>query len=228
MTSELEVASKPFTWSYSALKSFNICPKRYYHYSVAKDITEPVSEHLRVGWDTHKAFELRVKEGRKLPLPLAVHEPFMTLLANAQGAVSTELRLGLTRGFTPTAFFAPDVWYRAVIDYAAVFPGKRRAAIVDYKTGKPSDDLTQLRLGAVALLAHDPDIDRVTAAMFFIGFGTTRMVRLSRDDVTGVWADVLPGVNRLERAHAEDRFEPRPGGLCKRWCSVKSCIYNGG
>ena len=63
------VESAP-AWSYSALKNFETCAKRYYHYNVAKDVREPESEQLLAGNQLHAHFEARISKGVPLPAGL--------------------------------------------------------------------------------------------------------------------------------------------------------------
>ena len=37
---------KPFAWSYSRLKNFEVCPKRHFHVDIAKDFREEEGESL--------------------------------------------------------------------------------------------------------------------------------------------------------------------------------------
>ena len=45
-------------WSYSALTSYETCPKRYQLTRVTKQVTEPQTEATRWGNEVHKALEL--------------------------------------------------------------------------------------------------------------------------------------------------------------------------
>lgn len=46
----------------------------------------------------------------------------------------TELRIGVTRDFEPTGFFADNVWYRGVVDLVLMLENKD-VLIIDHKTG---------------------------------------------------------------------------------------------
>jgi spore coat polysaccharide biosynthesis protein SpsF (cytidylyltransferase family) len=48
---------KPFAWSYSKLKNYEVCPKRHWHVDVKKDFKEAESEALKQGNLVHKLFE---------------------------------------------------------------------------------------------------------------------------------------------------------------------------
>ena len=59
-----------FNWSYSSIKTFQQCPKKYYHLKIAKDVKDEGSEATIYGQELHKAAEDFIKEGKPLPLEL--------------------------------------------------------------------------------------------------------------------------------------------------------------
>lgn len=214
-----------FAWSYSRLKAFETCPKRYYHYDVAKDVKEDESPHLREGSALHKAFEERVRDGKQLPLPYAHHEPMMVKLIESPGDTLAEQKLALTANFKPTGFFSANVWFRTVIDFCKVRP--KSAVVVDYKSGKVTDDETQLALTAATLFHYAPGIEQVKAAFLFANNDRLVSKTFHRDGLLGIWRDILPRVRRLEDATAENEYPPKPSGLCVKYCAVTSCPHYG-
>lgn len=215
-----------FTWSYSALKNYDACPRRYNEYNVSKRVKEPESEQLVYGNAVHKAFEHRVKHGTKLPLGMGMHEPLMVKLTSVHGEVYAEQKLGLTAEFKPTSFFGKGVWYRGVIDYTNV-RDDGTAIVIDYKTGKPGTDTTQLQLNAAMIFAHEPSVDRVRAALAFVGHDQMEREEYLREDLTEIWAGILPRVTQLVTAQRDQHYPPKPGPFCKRWCAVASCPFHG-
>ena len=55
------------TWSYSSIKLFDQCPKKYYHLRVAKDIVEPDTEATLYGKEFHSAAEHYIRDGTPIP-----------------------------------------------------------------------------------------------------------------------------------------------------------------
>jgi hypothetical protein len=49
------------TWSYSSLKTFEQCPKKYYHLRIVKDVKDEGSEATIYGQEVHKAAEEYIK-----------------------------------------------------------------------------------------------------------------------------------------------------------------------
>lgn len=214
-----------FAWSYSRLKNYETCGLRHYHYDVIKDIQEEESGALREGNELHKAFELRVKDGVKLPLPFARHETVLAQLCAEPGETYSEQKLALNRDFQPTGFFSGDVWFRTVIDFCKVRGAE--AFVIDYKSGRIADDETQLALMAATIMHHDAAIAAVQSAFLFVNHGKLVPKAFTRDDLARIWANVLPRVQKLEAAAAADDYQPRPSGLCVKYCGVVSCQFHG-
>lgn len=216
-----------FAWSYSRLRNFETCPKRHYHYDIAKDVKEPESPQMQEGHTTHKAFELRISENKPLPMPLVYHEKIMSQLANLPGETYAEQRLGLTKDFQPVAFFGQGVWFRTVLDLVNVSPDRTTAAVIDYKTGKPSADNTQLELMSATVMHYDQQIERVRARLLFVNHNKAERAEYVRSDLPRIWGNILPRVRDLERAQIEQEYPPKPNGLCIRYCAVVSCPFHG-
>ena len=214
-----------FSWSYTALKNFETCPRRYYNYNVAKTVVEPEGPALKEGKRIHEAFDARVAKGRPLPEGLTMHEGLLSKLAAAEGRVSTEQKLALASDFTPTKFFGRAAWFRTVLDYTNV--NGPRAIVVDYKTGKVAEDMTQLQLAAVTTFAHDARVQKVDVALAFVAYDHIERASFTRADTTEIWGEILPRVRKLVDARQKQDYPPNPGGLCRRWCAVTSCPHHG-
>ena len=59
-----------FTWSYSALKDYENCPKKFYEVRVAQNFVVIPSEKMMYGTEVHKALEDYVKDGKELAIIL--------------------------------------------------------------------------------------------------------------------------------------------------------------
>jgi len=219
------VVGKPFAWSYSQLKNWETCPKRYFHYNVAKDVVEPESAQLKEGNALHAAFEARVKSNTELPLGFTHHEALLASIINAPGVVYAEQKLAMTSSFTPTAFFSKTAWLRSVLDCTKV--NETTATTLDWKTGKPSHDMTQMQLAAATLFCHQPKVNRVKVALVFVNHDEVESGEFVREDLPEIWGEILPRVKLVEQARAKQEYPPKPSGLCKRYCAVVSCPYHG-
>lgn len=124
-------------WSYSSIKMFDQCPRKYYHLRVAKDVKDEGSDATQYGTDVHKAAEDYVKGGVPIPPKFGYMEPVVSRLVALPGTKHTELKLGLKKvgnSYEACGFFDPGVWWRGVADFVSV--DDTRGFSVDYKTGK--------------------------------------------------------------------------------------------
>ena len=136
--------SKPFAWSFSALDTFEVCNKKYYHLKVAKDVKDEDNQASVDGKFVHDAMKLRVIEGVPLPVQLRQHEKVAARFAIAPGQKHGEMQLALNHKLEPRSWFGKDVWVRAIIDLLIV--QGTTAILVDWKTGKRKERYDQLRL----------------------------------------------------------------------------------
>jgi PD-(D/E)XK nuclease superfamily len=214
-----------FQWSYSKVKNFETCPKRHYHYDIAKDVKEPTTSQLDYGNDLHACFAERLSKNAPLPLGFGQFEPLMSKIAAGPGKIYVEQKLAITSSFTPSTYFGKDVWFRTIVDCARVTDD--RAAIFDWKTGKVAEDPTQLKLMAATVFAHMPKLVEVRSALVFVAHDAIKPATFTRNDLPKIWAELLPRVKRMVEAQQTNDYPPKPGGLCKKYCAVVSCPFHG-
>lgn len=214
-------------WSYSSLKTFQQCPKKYYHLKVAKDVKDPPTTATLYGQEVHKAAEDFIKDGTPIPEKYAYVHPFVETLADIPGAKYTEHKMGLTRDLKPCGFFDADVWWRGIADLLIINEEKGLAHSIDYKTGKNAKyaDKQQLDLVAVAIFAHFPNIVRVKSGLLFVVSKEFIKAEHHAEKKDEYIAQVLPDLDRLEKAMENGVWNPISGPLCK-FCPVKDCTHN--
>jgi hypothetical protein len=208
------------------LNNFETCPKRYWHYSVGKDVVEVEGPQIIEGKELHQVFADRLSKGAALPLGYGQHERILAPIAASPGKVYTERKLAITSAFTPCGWFAKDVWFRTVIDCVVLQGGF--ASLFDWKNGRPKADATQLQLMSAVMFHHAGELQRIRSALVFVQHNHVEREEFVRGDLPEIWNDILPRVRRLEKARREEEFPAKPGGLCKRYCAVVSCPYHGG
>lgn len=216
-------------WSHSALTSFEQCPKRYWHLNVAKDYAEPPSEALNWGSEVHKAMERRLKKGTPLPMGMAHYEELIYPLIGLPGELLVEQKLALDADLKPAEWYGDSVWCRVVVD--AAFIKEPRAILIDWKTGKRKEDDDQLALMAATMFAINPRLDTIHSAFCWLQEKPANAIARSsfrRDEIPELWNRFLPRVSVFQSAHQRTEFPPNPGGLCRRFCPVRSCPYHGG
>jgi len=212
---------KPFAWSFSALTNFENCPKKYWHLTIKKDVKDEDSAAAKDGKFIHDALYKRVIKATPLPVPMRHLEPLASRFANAVGEKHGEMRLALNIKMQPVDFFAEDVWVRAIVDLLIV--NGPRAIIVDWKTGKPKDDFTQMGLCAAVLASWMPEIEEFDTLLVWTAHGKLSRRTYSRETLPAIWNDLLPRVAKIESARATTSFPAIESGLCG-YCPVRSCV----
>lgn len=219
---------KPFTWSYSRLKNFETCPKRYYNIDVEKKFKEEESEQLAYGDQLHKAMAERLT-GAKTPLP----EPFKKFEKWAErtlkgpGTILVEQQMAITESLTKaSSWFGDDVWFRGVGDVVKI--NGPVCLAIDWKTGKILEDGVQLALLAQCIFAHHPEVQAIRTEFVWLKEDATTRADFRRGDMAAVWAGLLPRVTTLKNAHEAMDFPPNPSGLCRKYCVVTTCPHHGG
>lgn len=217
---------KPFAWSYSKLKNYETCPKRYYAVDVAKLVKEEESEQLLYGNTLHKVIAEAISG--KAPLPnhfRHLQEWVDKVTAGGNAKILVEQQLAIRSDFGPTEWFGKDAWYRGIADVIKIIGPV--AVVLDWKTGKILEDGIQLALMAQCVFAHHPEIQKIRTEFVWLKEDATTRADFSRDDMAKVWAGLLPRVATLENAHKAADFPPKPGNLCRKWCPVDSCPHHG-
>lgn len=216
---------KPFAWSYSKLKNFETCPKRYWHIDVQKDVKEEEGEALTYGNALHKALADRIGKGTPLPKPFAHFEPWAERILTGEGNILVEQKLAITAEFAPCTFFDKAAWYRGVADVIKIVGPV--ALVADWKTGKILEDGSQLALMAQCVFAHHPSVQKIRSEFVWLKDDATTRADFTRADMVGVWRGLYPRVEALQKAHDTNSFPAKTGGLCRRWCPVTQCPHHG-
>jgi len=215
-------------WSFSALKTFQSCPKKYYHLKVAKDVKEQQSEIMLYGIDAHKAAELYIANNQELPGKYEFMRKQLDKLKALDGDKYCEFKFGLTKEMQPCDFFGSNVWLRGAIDLLVVNTEKGIARMIDYKFGKSKNaDMSQLQLMSLAVFKMFPEVQKVKAGLLFCAEDKMMPIQYEQSNAPTMWMDWLPEVARLEAAYENNVWNPNPSGLCKAWCPVVSCTHNG-
>lgn len=217
-------------WSYSSIKLFEQCPKKYYHLRVAKDFQEDQNaEHLLYGTRFHKAAEEYVRDGTPLPEYFKFVKGALDSLKNIPGDKYCEFEMGLTENLDPCGFRDPNVWFRGIADLLIINTTTGEARVVDYKTGKSAKyaDTGQLELMALAVFKHFPDVKRVKAGLLFVIANAFPKANYSAEQAPVLWQRWIRDHERMKTAFRTNVWNPKPSGLCRKHCVVLSCPHNG-
>lgn len=216
------------TWSYSSLKTFEQCPKKYYHLKVVKDVKEDKSEAMSYGEEMHKAAEEFIKENKPIPKKFKTFQTLLQSVKNLPGDKHCELKLGIKKtddGYAPCDFFAKDVWWRGIADLVSI--NGDTAYSIDYKTGKSAKyaDVKQLDAVAAALFVHFPQVRRIKSALLFVVSEEFIPKDHFVDQRDEYFAFFQPELERLEAAQQTGVWNAVTGPLCA-YCPVVTCEHN--
>lgn len=209
-------------WTYSQLDTFETCPRKFYHLKVVRDIVEPPTVHTEWGKKVHTAFENFVLHGEMLPEGMEQWQPLAYKLALLPGQKLAEKSYAIDRNFQPCDWKA--AWSRGIADLVVIHNNK--AAVLDYKTGKrkPTE---QLSLYAAYVFHHHPEVDHVTTGFVWLKERRIDWNTYIREDIPTIWQNLLPRAKKLDSAYERDKWPAKTSGLCKAWCPVTSCEFNG-
>lgn len=216
------------TWSYSSLKTFEQCPKKYYHLRVLKDVKDEGSEATFYGQALHKAAEDYIKDGTPIPPKFSYVQPTVDVIKNIPGEKHCEMKLGVRKtdsGYEPCDFFAKDVWWRGIGDVVVV--QDELAFSLDYKTSKNAKyaDLKQLDILAAALFTHFPKVKKIKSALVFVVSNEFVHKEHSAELRDSYFATFEPELDRLATAQETGVWNTNTSPLC-RYCPVVSCEHN--
>lgn len=217
-------------WSYSSIKTFDQCPKKYYHLRVLKDFKDEDSTATIYGKELHTAAEEFIRDGKPIPAKFSFITSTLEALAKIEGEKYCEVKLGVAKRdgkFAPCDFFAKDVWWRGIADLLIINEEKQTAYLVDYKTSKNAKyaDTKQLDLLAGAVFTHYPKIMEIKSALLFVV--SNEIVKKEHEYIMRMsyLNSMEPELTRLEAAMKTNVWNPVSGPLCK-FCPVTSCAHN--
>lgn len=220
----------PGPWSYSSLKLFETCGRKYQAEKITKEVVFTDSEATLYGKELHLAAEEYIRDGKPVDPRFGFILPWLEKLDAIPGDKHCELKLGVKKvdgRLCACDFFDSSVWFRGVADLVII--DGDRAWIVDYKTSKSAKyaDTRQLALMAAALFLRYPQIKKIKTMLLFVVCKEYRKEDFDADFGLSIFAELNGLLEAREAAYNNDVWNPRPNGLCRQWCDVLSCPHNG-
>lgn len=212
------------TWSYSSLKTFTQCPKKYFHIRVAKDFKDEDSTATIYGKEVHKAAEDFIRDGTPVPEKFSYIMPVLSSLNNIPGEKHCEIQLGLREDLSPCGFFDKDVWWRGIADLLII--DGEEAYLVDYKTSKNAKyaDTGQLDLLAVAVFAKFPQVSKIKSALIFVVSNEFVNKKHAVEQTKEYIKPFEWDLSRLAKAMETNVWNANSSPLCA-YCPVKDCQH---
>ena len=216
-------------WSFSSIKLFEQCPRKYHHLKILKDHVESETEAMLYGTRFHEAAEFYIKNDTPLPQYFNFVKSTLDNLKQIPGEKLCEYEMGVKEDLTPCAFDDPDVWFRGIADLLILDHETGEGRVIDYKTGKSAKyaDPGQLELMALCVFKHFPTIKKVKSGLLFVVCNAFIKDKHSADQQDVLWEKWVQRHNRLKVAMQTDVWNPKPSGLCRAHCIVTSCSHNG-
>lgn len=221
------MSTKPIVWSFSSLKTFQQCPRKYYHTKILKDVREPDTVATLYGKSAHTVAEEYIRDGVPIPPQFEYMQGMLDQLKAIPGEKLCEVMLGLTKELEPCDFDAPDVWWHGIADLVVLDEEKGIAHSVDYKTSKSARyaDVKQLDLVAAAIFAKYPKIKTIKSALLFVVSKEFIKAKHHAEMKEKYLEKPALDVARIEAARENGVWNPISGPLC-RFCSIKTCEHN--
>ena len=210
--------------SYSSIKMYENCPKRYYHQRITKEVEDVGSAATIYGTRVHADLEERLANGKKLTEETSKHESLCSEILKTKSEVLVEQKMCLTKEFTPTTWMAKDAWFRSIVDVLLL--NEKSATVMDWKTGKRRPDFMQLELFAMQVFFHYPKIEKViTSFVWLKELGTDTKVFKRDKDLQSIINKFLIKLKHIYTSVKTDNWIPKPSGLC-RFCPCNNfCKY---
>lgn len=221
------MSTQPIVWSFSSLKTFQQCPRKYYHTKILKDVREPDTEATLYGKSAHTVAEEYIRDGVPVPAQFEYMKDMLDQLNAIPGEKLCEVMLGLTKDLQPCDFHADDVWWHGIADLVVLDEENGIAHSVDYKTSKSARyaDVKQLDLVAAAIFAKYPKIKTIKSALLFVVSKEFVKAKHHAEMKEKYLEKPALDVARIEAARENGVWNPISGPLC-RFCSIKTCEHN--
>lgn len=221
-----------FAWSHSALGLYEQCPYKYYRVKHCKKghpdfIKDEFGAAAQEGIRVHTDLENRIKHKTPLPPDLQKHEDLCTMIeaSTVDAILAAEDEFALNQQLQPCDWFskpgAAPTWLRGKID-VLIIKGDT-AIIIDWKTGKVKEDMDQLKIFALMVFAHYPQVQTVKAS--YLWLKTRQMTpkpssTFTREEVPALWREQFHRLTPLINSIETNDWPGRPGYLCKNYCVV--------
>ena len=206
----------------TSLQTFLTCPRQYEAKYITRAVKFEGSKHTEFGTLLHAAIEYYLKEGRPLPSLLLPLQPILDRMR--QVFLAAEKKLAITYEGKPCAWDYPQAYQGCIVDAMLQSADGSTIVCVDWKTGKKRDAQTQHDFIKKCTAAHYPEATKIVTVFVYLFKGESDVQYYKPGDSL---LTLNMNMGLLMECHTHKYFQPKPGGLCKRWCDVVSCEFNG-
>ena len=213
-----------FTWSFSSLKEYINCPKKYQVVRILKNYSFVDTPQTIYGKEVHEALELYVRDNKPLAKNYLRFKKMVDTLVAIPGEKYPEYKMALTKKMEQCDFDDENRWVRGIADLVIV--DKDKAFIIDYKTGSNKyPDTKQLKLMALMAFVCFPKVNKIKAGLLFCMKNSFVQQSYTRDNIYKAWKSFEQPLDRLTMSYEKDEWIPNPTPLCG-WCPVETCEHH--
>lgn len=223
----MEKVIKILPYSYSSLTSFEQCPRKHHGEKLTKEFARPFVQQAVDGDRWHKEAELFALHQTPIPQDNP-HAKTITKVVEEErdkGQFHAELELAVRKDLTPCGWWDADCYTRAKLDICVI--GETEAVSLDWKTGKADPYSTQLKHSALLLFLHYPNLQKVFTRYVWLKEGYATKGVVHRDFFAEDWAKFEARLAKYKKALDTNSWPAKQSGLCKNYCGVTVCEYNG-
>jgi RecB family exonuclease len=210
---------KHYPLSFSKLNTFEQCPRKFFHVYIDQTFPTRVTEQMAVGTRVHEALEHYGKAGKPLSSEATKYKPLIDTVLAQPGEKLFEHKMAITYEKNPCAWDADALWLRGIADVLVVHNGT--AICIDWKTGKPKVDSTQLTIFALLTFAHFPEVHTVKSSFVWLAHDDLSKTSFSRQYSAALWGAIENRIENVQEAVRCNTFECRPSKLCG-WCPAET------
>jgi len=208
--------------SFSGMKEFDNCPRKYYQVRVLKAYPVEDSTATLYGKEVHLACEEYIKNGKDLG-GHARFKPMLDKLNAYPGDKYCELEMAVGANGAYVPFDSDDGIFRGIADLVIVHGSTAR--VIDYKTGKATyPEPKQLELMALMVFAKFPAVMTVKGALIFMLHDVLVKREYHRSEFNQLLQQWMAKRDKIISCADIGVWNPNPSGLCS-WCPHKTCEY---
>lgn len=220
--------SSKIAWSWSRLNAFETCPRQFHHVNILKDVPKKDWSYLEEGKRVHKMLEKAVNQGGggEVDERIIHMMPMIYKFCVAFPEVHAEKQFTFREDYTETGWFEKDAYIRCALDVIGIAGDK--AAILDWKTGKPWPDQGQLALNGAILMMARPEIEEVSVAYVYVDHRKSTEIKkyTRKKDFEPLWDQFEDRAELIQLANQSGVWQPKQNRFCSTCpCSTKQCEF---
>ena len=220
----------------TSLSTYATCPRQYQAKYITKEVVFADTEATLMGSYVHKLLEDTTNcffnNGNFPERGTDNLLPIVRTLCKYRGTkgleVKAETKLAIDKDSNACDWYSKDCYMRAIAD--AVFTCNGQTLVLDYKTGKykgePVPESIQIQAEFLRRCCIPQTFGEPTSILFLYLFAAPNT--LARYEFKKGSYDLQTKVDVLmNKLAADTEFLPQRSGLCKKWCDVLRCEFNG-